>query len=185
MRIACAFYLNLTNPLFRYSPTFAAMRILRKTLKVLGITIGIFLLIILVFCIYVWKVSDIKPPKVTDTSALHLQRDHVTGSLYTIGNNWIRKNEWGLYEMYVSGQPFEMGVKEGKLSREEIINQEIAFTSEIKRMIPSEDYLKFLKYMVGFMNRDLPAHITDEYKKEIYGISHAAADSFTDVGRIL
>jgi len=158
------------------------MRFLRKTLKVLGFIIGIFLLIIFIFCAYVWKVSDIEPPKVADTSAFHIQRDHVDGSLYTIGDNWIRKNEWGLYEMYVSGKPFEMGVKEGKLSKEEIVDQEAAFTSEIKRMIPSDRYLKFLKYIVGFMNRDLPDHVNDEYKKEIYGISHAAADSFNWIG---
>ncbi|HTM66319.1 MAG TPA: C45 family peptidase [Flavipsychrobacter sp.] len=158
------------------------MRFLRKTLKVLGVILGIFLLIIFVFCVYVWKVSDIEPPKVADTSAFNLQRAHVDGSLYTVGDNWIRKNEWGLYEMYVSGKPFEMGVKEGKLSKEEIVDQEAAFTGEIKRMIPSDRYLKFLKYIVGFMNRDLPEHVNDEYKKEIYGISHAAADSFNWIG---
>jgi hypothetical protein len=158
------------------------MRFLRKTLKVLGVILGIFLLIIFIFCVYVWKVSDIEPPKVADTSAFNLQRAHVDGSLYTVGDNWIRKNEWGLYEMYVSGKPFEMGVKEGKLSKEEIVDQEAAFTGEIKRMIPSDRYLKFLKYIVGFMNRDLPEHVNDEYKKEIYGISHAAADSFNWIG---
>ena len=158
------------------------MRFLRKTLKVLGITICIFLLIILVFCVYVWKVSDVHPPKVADTSAFNLNRQHVAGSLYTINDNWIRKNQWGLYEMYVSGSPFEMGVKEGKLSQQEIVGQEIAFTSEIKRMIPSPGYLKFLKYIVGFMNRDLPDHVNEEYKEEIYGISHAAADSFSWIG---
>lgn len=158
------------------------MRFLRKTLKVLGIAISIFLLIILVFCAYVWKVSDIKPPKVGDTSAFNLQRRHVEGTLYTIGDNWIRKNQWGLHEMYVSGAPFERGVKEGKLSEEEIVAQEAAFTSEIRRMVPSESYLKFLKYIVGFMNRDLPDHVSGEYKDEIYGISHAATDTFNWIG---
>lgn len=158
------------------------MRFLQKTLKWLGIVLSIFLLIILAFCIYVYNVSDIHPPKLADTSAFALQRKHVEGSLYTIDNNWIRKNKWGLYEMYTSGKPFEMGVKEGKLSREEIVDQEVAFTDEIKRMVPSESYLKFLKYIVGFMNRDLPAHVNEEYKEEIYGISHAAADSFNWIG---
>ncbi|MBS1589814.1 MAG: peptidase C45 [Bacteroidetes bacterium] len=158
------------------------MRILKKTLKVLAIIVGIFVLLILSFCLYVWKVSDIQPPSVADTSAFSLPRNHIEGTLYHVNDNWIRKNRWGLYEMYISGAPFEMGVKEGKLSQEEIVSQEIAFTDEIKRMIPSKDYLHFLKYVVGFINRDLPDHVTDEYKQEIYGISHAAADSFSWIG---
>jgi hypothetical protein len=158
------------------------MRFLKKLLKVLAWIIGVFLLILLIFCVYVWKVSDIKPPKVADTSALSLQKQHVEGSLYTINDNWFRHSKYGLYEMYVSGKPFELGVKNGKLSQELITAQEEAFTAQIKQMIPSPGYLKFLKYVVGFMNRDLPAHVNEEYKEEIYGESFAAADSFNWIG---
>lgn len=158
------------------------MQILKKVLKGLGIFCGILLLLLVVFCIYIWKVSDINPPKVADTSALKLDRTNENGSLYTINNNWIRKSKYGLYEMYASGPAFQRGVIEGKLSAELIKEQEEAFTAEIKRMVPSAGYLKFLKYMVGFMNRDLPENINDEYKKEIYGISHAASDSFKWIG---
>jgi hypothetical protein len=119
---------------------------------------------------------------VADTAAFSLERKHPEGTLYTIGDNWIRKNQYGLYEMYVSGKPFERGVKNGKLSQQLIIDQEVAFTQQIKQMIPSESYLKFLKYIVGFMNRDLPAHVKNEYQQEIYGESHAAADSFEWIG---
>jgi len=158
------------------------MRFFKKLLKILGYMLAAFLLLIIVFCIYVWKVSDIKPPVVADTTAVRLTRKHVTGSLYTIGDNWIRKNKYGLYEMYVSGAPFELGVKNGKLSQELIMSQEEAFTHEIKRMIPSSGYLKFLKYMVGFVNRGLPGHVNEEYKDEIYGESFSAADSFSWIG---
>lgn len=158
------------------------MRIVKKLLKILAWTLGILLLILILFCVYVWKVSDIKPPEVADTTALTLQKKHVEGSLYTIDDNWIRHSKYGLYEMYVSGKPFERGVKNGKLSQELITAQEEAFTSQIKQMVPSPGYLKFLKYVVGFMNRDLPGHVQEEYKEEIYGESFAAADSFNWIG---
>src|SRR5689334_1734723 len=118
------------------------MRFLKKLLKLIGYALAAFLLLIIVFCIYVWKVSDIKAPVVENTAAIKLSRTHVEGSLYTIGDNWIRKNKYGLYEMYVSGSPFELGVKNGKLSQDLIMSQEEAFTKEIKRMIPSSGYLK-------------------------------------------
>lgn len=151
-------------------------------LKALGAVACIFLFMIVLFCAYVWSVAEVSPPAIADTAALSLEKRHIEGSLYVIDNNWIRKNKWGLYEMYVSGAPFEMGIKEGKLSRQEIVDQEIAFTDEIKRMVPSPAYLRFLKYIVGFMNRDLASHIKEEYKEEIYGISHAASDSFNWIG---
>jgi hypothetical protein len=158
------------------------VRLLRKILKLIGWAFAVLLIILVAFCFYVWRVSDIKPPRVADTSALSLQLSHPEGTLYTIGDDWIRRNEFGLYEMYVSGKPFERGVKNGKLSAPLITAQEEAFTKQIRQMIPSPGYLKFLRYIVGFMNRSLPASVDSEYKEEIYGISHAAADSFSWIG---
>ena len=158
------------------------MRIVRKLLRIFGWTLATILVILVLFGIYVWKVSDAKPPRITDTSSLSLRVEHPEGTLHTIGNNWIRKNSFGLYEMYVSGKPYERGVINGKLSAPLITAQEEAFTSQIKQMIPSKGYLKFLRYVIGFMNRDLPESVDSEYKEEIYGISHAAADSFGWVG---
>jgi len=158
------------------------VRTFKKILRILGWTLATILLLLLLFCAYVWKVSDINPPHIQDTSALNLHIQHPEGSLYTIGDNWIRRNEYGLYEMYVSGKPFERGVVNGKLSANLITAQEAAFTSQIKQMIPSPSYLKFLRYVIGFMNRDLPEHVDSEYREEIYGISHAASDSFNWIG---
>ena len=158
------------------------MRFVKKVLKVLGWMVGVITLLLLLFCAYVWKVSDVHPPKIADTSALNLRVAHPEGSLYTIGDNWIRKNKFGLFEMYVAGKPYERGVINGKLSQPLIEAQEEAFTSQIKQMVPSPGYLKFLRYIVGFMNRDLPDHVNEENKEEIYGISHAAADSFSWIG---
>jgi len=132
--------------------------------------------------VYIYNVSEFEPPVIADSSSVKAITNNVNGSLYIVENDWIRKNEYGLYEMYVSGNPYELGVKNGKLSRQQIIDQEIAFTDQIKQMIPSDGYLKFLKYVIGFINRDLPEHVTEEYKKEIYGISQSASPEFNWIG---
>jgi len=113
------------------------MKILRKILKTTAIALGIFLLICLILGVYAVSVSRFKPPAITDSSVLKIETNHVDNSLYIIENDWIKKNEYGLYEMYVSGGPYERGVKNGKLSRQQIIDQEIAFTSQIKQMFPA------------------------------------------------
>lgn len=158
------------------------MKALKKILKFFAWFLSIVILVLIIFGFYVWSISDITPPEVTDRSALELRRKNIDSTTFTIGENWLRKNRYGLYEMYVSGAPFERGVINGKLSRELLVKQEQAFTDQIKTMIPSNGYLKFLKYVIGFMNRDLSDHVIPEYQQEIYGISFAASDSFRWIG---
>ncbi|MES2287732.1 MAG: C45 family peptidase [Bacteroidota bacterium] len=101
---------------------------------------------------------------------------------YTLGNNWLKKSESGLWEMYIEGDGFERGVAIGKLTKELAEKQETAFIKQIKELIPSENYLKYLKYFVAYFNRKLPDFITDEYKEEIYGVSLYASDKFDYIG---
>lgn len=155
---------------------------IKKILKWFGIFIAILFLSIIVFAIYVYNISDIPPPIILDKSYLQLERTVVDSTHFKIGNNFLQKNKFGLYEMYVEGDDFERGVVYGKLAKELIRDQELAFTNEIQRMIPSKDYLKFLKYIVGFMNRNLSNFVIPEYQREIYGISLAASDEFSWIG---
>ncbi|MFT4062436.1 MAG: C45 family autoproteolytic acyltransferase/hydrolase [Edaphocola sp.] len=158
------------------------MRLLKKILKVLGWLLGIVTMLLVVLGIYVWSISDARPPEVRNPQAAQWQRQAIDTTMFAIGRNWIRKNQWGLHEMYVEGSPFERGVVNGKLSREQIVGQETAFTNQIKKMIPSPGYLRFLKYVVGFMNRDITQYIVPEYQQEIYGESLSASDSFQWIG---
>ncbi len=158
------------------------MKWIKKIFKWLGIFLGVLLLLLLVFAIYVYNISDIKPPEIKDKSALQLTRAETDSAHYAIGNNFIQKNKYGLYEMYVEGDDFERGVIYGKLAKELIQYQEEAFTKEIQRMVPSASYLKFLKYIVGFMNRNLSKYVIDEYQREIYGISLSASEKYNWIG---
>lgn len=158
------------------------MKTIKKIFKVFAWSLGVLLLVLLIFGFYVWKVSDAKPPVIEDAAALNLKRTQLDSNTFVIGDNWIRKNKYGLYEMFVSGKPFERGVINGKLSKELLIKQEVAFTDQIKSIVPSPFYLKFLRYVIGFMNRDLSESVTTEYKDEIYGISESASDKFDWIG---
>lgn len=143
----------------------------------------LFLLVLLIFAVgafATWFYFDtpITPPEVKDKSALNKQRETVGENYYRIGNNWLRKNKYGLWEMYLEGSPFEMGVVSGKLTKELIRNQEIAFVDQIKQMIPSESYLKFLRYFIAWFNRDIDEYIIPEYQEEIYGVSFSCSNEF-------
>lgn len=158
------------------------MRILKKILKGFFIFLSIILCLLIFFGIYVYSVSDAKPPEIKDMRVAQLSRTEADSNLLTFNNSWLRKNNHGLCEMYLQGNGFERGVAFGKLGKELVQYQEEVFTNEIQRMIPSEKYLKFLKYIVGFMNRNLPEYVTKEYQDEIYGVSLSASEEYNWIG---
>ncbi len=122
------------------------------------------------------------PPEVKDLSPLKEKRIKLGENFYGIKNNRLRKSESGLYELYVEGKPFERGVYNGKLTAELGKKQEDAFVEEIRKMIPSESFLNFLKYMTAWFNRNMDEYVPEEYLKEIYGVSESASEDYLFIG---
>jgi hypothetical protein len=157
------------------------MKIIKKIFKILGYTLLVLVILLLAGFTYLVIVAKEPNPKISDAKVEALQRMEKDG-LYYIDNSWFRKSKSGLYEMYVEGEPFERGVINGKLSKELIQRQEDVFVSQIRKMIPSTFYLHFLKYFIGWFNRDLAKNVKEEYKDEIYGESLAASNEYDYIG---
>ncbi|HXB43249.1 MAG TPA: C45 family peptidase, partial [Puia sp.] len=144
--------------------------------------LGGFIALLVILFIYLVLVSRTSPPRVTSLASLQWQRTEQSKDFFTLKNCWFRKSKSGLYELYVEGKPFERGVVNGKLTEELVQRQEDHFNDQINKMIPSKFYLHFLKYFVGWFNRDLDKNITEEYKEEIFGISQSASDKYGYIG---
>jgi len=158
------------------------MRKLNKWIRyIIYLCLG-FLGLILLFAVYLYNVAIVKPPIIKNENVLKIERTQIDTNCYTIGKNWIRKSKSGLWEMYVEGDAFERGVINGKLSKELIYIQEIAFNDKICKLIPSSFYRNFLKYFIGWFNRDLEKNLTEEQKLEIYGVSNSASAEFNYIG---
>ena len=153
-------------------------KFLKRLFKVFVI-ITIFLFICFLFFLQMIK---IKPPIIADKQALNLERKEISPSFFTIKNSWLKKNDFGLYEMYIEGEPFERGVINGKLTKELAIKQEDYFVSSIKEIVPSQGYLKFLRYFIGFFDRNIDRYIPKEYLAEIYGESFSASKDYGFIG---
>jgi hypothetical protein len=151
----------------------------RRILLFIGLGIAV---LFLSLAIYLALVAIDYPPEISDQSSLELQRKKLDEDCYVLGNNWIRKNKQGLWEMYVEGDAFERGVINGKLAKELIYEQEKAFTDQIIQMVPSNFYRHFLKYFIAWFNRDLDENISEEYKQEIFGVSRVASPEFDFIG---
>ncbi|MBX2933509.1 MAG: peptidase C45 [Ferruginibacter sp.] len=154
----------------------------KKFWKRVGYVLGCILLLLLIGAIYVVQVSKVKPPVIKDMSSLQLQRtDHGNG-FYTIKDSWFRHSKSGLFEMYVDGPPFEMGVINGKLSKELVVRQEDHFAEQISKLVPSDFQRHYLKYLIGFFNRNLDKNVKEEYLEEIYGVSESASPKYQYLG---
>ena len=154
----------------------------KKILKRLGYVLAVFLLLITALIVYVLSVSNISLPELTAESALQQQRQQPTKGFYTLQNNWFRKSKSGLYELYVEGTPSGRGLANGRLTKELVVRQEDHFAEQISRMIPSDNYRSFLKYFIGWFNRNLDKNVAEEYKQEIYGISQSASEKYQYLG---
>jgi len=146
-------------------------RFAKKFLLVVGV-------LLLIFVVYFLASIYVATPEIKDKTALNSERQQIDTNYYKIGNNWLKKSQSGLWEMYLEGDGFERGVINGKLTKELAEQQETAFINQIRKIIPSNTYLNFLKYFVAYFNRNLTKHVTDEYQQEIYGVSLSASDKY-------
>lgn len=144
--------------------------------------LAVIFILLFIAAVYLVQVSKVPPPKIADMSSLQLQRtDHGDG-FYTLNNNWFRHSKSGLYELYVEGDAFERGVINGKLTEELVVRQEDHFAAQIEKMVPSKFKRSFLKYLIGWFNRNLDKNVTEEYKEEIYGVSESASVKYQYLG---
>ena len=136
------------------------------------------MILLAAFLIYFISAIYQPVPEIADRSIEKQEVTTVSSDFKRLGNNWLRKSESGLWEMYLEGDGFERGVINGKLTKQLAELQETVFINQINALIPSEKYLNFLKYFVAYFNRNMPEHISKEYLDEIYGVSLSASDKF-------
>ncbi|MDJ1500156.1 C45 family peptidase [Xanthocytophaga agilis] len=135
-----------------------------------------FMLCLILFLIVLHFITRIDDPTLTEQEKqLSYSRTPISGG-WASGNNWIRKNDVGLYEMYIEGNAYERGYVNGLLSQELINQQEDFFVETLNKLLPATVYQYFIKYVVGYFNKDLDKYVSEEYKKEIFGVSRFASD---------
>jgi len=155
----------------------------KRWLKISLYFFGTIVLLFISLIIYLRAVAIVEPPQVKATAIDSLEPTEVSKDFYRLKNNWFRKSESGLYELYVEGDAYERGIANGKLTKELVQYQEEVFTNQIHRLVPSDFYLNILKYFVGWFNRNLADNVIDEYQQEIYGVSQAASHQFDDIAQ--
>src|SRR5262245_35209405 len=118
---------------------------LRKVIKTFAWILGIALMLCFLLLFYVRFVSKVEDPVIPTVSSNNAEVHQTDQGLFVLGNNWFRKSESVLYELYVEGDPFERGLANGKLTQPLVHYQEQVFTDQIHRLVPNDFYLEALK----------------------------------------
>ncbi len=117
-------------------------------------------------------------PDLTGIANIDTLRTKHNDSLFTLGNNSLAKNQYGIWELYVEGDALERGLVTGSLTRELMHIQERAIMDKIESLVPQGGYQNFLRKVVRIYNRKMHLHVPEEYKAEIYGVSRFALPEY-------
>lgn len=93
------------------------------------------------------------------------------------GRSHLEKNAYGLWELYVEGNPIALGLRNGALTDSLYRYQEKVFFEKVEELVPSRGRQWLLRKFLAWYNRKLPRSIIPQYREEIYGLSRYASDS--------
>lgn len=153
-------------------------KIWKKTIKYGGIALLILIATIMIGMSYLYLSADMMTPQFASTP----ETDRVIrkDSLRQYGGNYLRHSESGLWELKVSGPAYERGEAIGKLTSDLLYFQEKVFVDQIKEIVPSESYLKFLRFFIVLFNR-----IWERMCRKSFGMKFMASHSPVPTNMIL
>jgi hypothetical protein len=105
----------------------------------------------------------------------------VSDTLLAYKSNFLSKNKYGLWELKISGDPLQLGLINGALTKDLLHFQEDVFFAKVEEFVPSKFRQNLLRGFLRWYNRKLHLHVPEEYKTEIYGLSQYASDDFNHV----
>ncbi len=153
-----------------------------KTIKWILILISIVLLLIIGFIQYSKYKLHSTSPEVPHEYITHDLIVSNNDSLYQYGKNWAKRNQYGLWEVFLSGSAFERGVAYGSLIKKPIQYQEEVFINSINKVVPSQFYQWFLKNLIYLFHADINNFVTKELKNEILGVSLSFSNKYDYIG---
>ncbi|MFK5974221.1 MAG: C45 family autoproteolytic acyltransferase/hydrolase [Flavobacteriaceae bacterium] len=152
---------------------------MRKVTLIKNLSFFLPLVFLLVSCGISKSLKDV--PDIGKYEAKTPERIQISDSTYRSDNGSLAKNKQGLWELYVEGNPLELGLTTGSLTQELFHKQEDALLSKVNDLVPSKTKQYLLRKFLAWFNRKMYLNIKEEYKTEIYGVSRYASNAYSHI----
>ena len=117
-------------------------------------------------------------PEISQYSLEIPKVEKVNDSTFTFKQNYLTKNKQQLWELYIHGNPLQLGYNNGALTQNLMQNQEAIFFSKVEGFVPSKFKQKLLNGFLKWYNRKMYLNIREDYQTEIYGLSQYSSDKY-------
>ncbi len=92
--------------------------------------------------------------------------------------NILTKNKQQLWELYIKGNPLQLGYNNGALTRSLMQKQEKIFFSKVEGFVPSKFKQGLLRGFLKWYNRKMYLNVREDYQVELYGLSQYSSDDY-------
>lgn len=118
---------------------------------------------------------------IPDVSQYSLEIPKVTAindSTFSFNQNYLTKNKQQLWELYIKGNPLQLGYNNGALTQNLMQQQEEIFFSKVEDFVPSKFKQKLLRGFLKWYNRKMYLNVREDFQAELYGLSQYSSDKY-------
>lgn len=102
----------------------------------------------------------------------------INDSTYSYNQNYLTKNKQQLWELYIKGNPLQLGYNNGALTQKLMQEQEEIFFSKVEGFVPSKFKQNLLSGFLKWYNRKMYLNVREDYQAELYGLSQYSSDKY-------
>lgn len=102
----------------------------------------------------------------------------INDSTFSFNENSLTKNRQQLWELYIKGNPLQLGYNNGALTQSLMQKQEEVFFSKVEGFVPSKFKQNLLRGFLKWYNRKMYLNIREDYQAELYGLSRYSSDQY-------
>ncbi|MGH1520328.1 C45 family autoproteolytic acyltransferase/hydolase [Chryseobacterium sp. JK1] len=102
----------------------------------------------------------------------------VNDSTFRYRQNFLTKNKQQLWELYIKGNPLQLGYNNGALTQSLMQKQEGIFFSKVEGFVPSKFKQKLLRGFLKWYNRKMYLNVREDYQAELYGLAQYSSDQY-------
>ncbi|MBD8083590.1 C45 family autoproteolytic acyltransferase/hydolase [Chryseobacterium caseinilyticum] len=104
--------------------------------------------------------------------------EKINDSTFSFHQNYLTKNKLQLWELYIKGNPLQLGYNNGALTQNLMQKQEEIFFSKVETFVPSKLKQNLLRGFLKWYNRKMYLNVRDDFQAELYGLSQYSSDRY-------